>query len=93
MRKIRFGAVYCAPPVFLADVENMGYLEVEDLSIPQALVAEIRAWDAEFQRTFNDEYPPDSGFHTAEDLAAHNAEKLRNVLGSEAEIEFLPLEK
>ncbi|APU13556.1 hypothetical protein [Actinoalloteichus fjordicus] len=44
------------------DVELAG----EDLSLSPQLVADLTAWDEEYQAIYDDNYPPDSKFSTPE---------------------------
>ncbi|WP_050462293.1 hypothetical protein [Herbaspirillum autotrophicum] len=96
MKIIRFVAEYLAPPFFDPSIENMGHLEPEDLPLTDALLYEVEKWNCEFQKTFNDAYPPDSGFKTDEELKFFNeighelAIKLQNFLGEEYEIIYFP---
>jgi hypothetical protein len=97
MKNIRFGVEYCGTPLFCADIDMMGQFTPEDLGLPEDLIEEIHAWDSEFQETFCDEYPPDSGFHSRQKVLEHNskgkelAQKIRDVLGPEVNITFLPI--
>ncbi len=97
MKKLRFGAVYGAPPIFNSTPDEMGYVDIDDLNLSSALLVEIKKWDLKFQETFVDDYPPDSGFKVLEDLQLHNkvgaelAELTRKELGSNVIIEFVPL--
>ncbi len=97
MRHIRFGVGYMAPPFFVSDVEEMGHIDTEDLDISEGLRKRIVKWDAVFQNTFVDYNPRDSGFLSEQDLNKHNnegveiAELLRLELGSDVNVEFLPL--
>ena len=57
-KSFRFGAVYCAPPIFNADIDEMGYFEPSELGISAALLADIGDWNRAFQSTYCDAYPP-----------------------------------
>jgi len=97
VRYIRFGVGYMAPPFFVSDVEEMGHIDTEDLDISEGLRERVIKWDAVFQNTFVDDSPQDSGFLSEQDLNKHNnegaeiAELLRLELGSDVNVEFLPL--
>lgn len=97
MKIFRLGVVYGAPPIFQADVDQMGYVDPVDLNLPRYLLVDLDEWNMEFQKTFCEEYPPDSGFGTVDDRERHNArgvdlaKLLQKELGSDAVIEFLPL--
>jgi hypothetical protein len=92
---LRFGVVYGAPPVFNPEIDEMGYVDLDDLHLPSKLLARIKKWNDEFQLTFFDDYPPDSGFKTTSDLEQHNsvgaelAELIQKELGSDVLIEFV----
>jgi hypothetical protein len=98
MKKVlRFGVEYLCPPIFNPDPDQMGHEELDDLQLPEPLKVQIQRWDARFQETFHDDYPPDSGFETSEDVISHNSEglmlceALQNHFGPEYLIEFHPL--
>lgn len=97
MKLLRLGAVYGAPPVFNPEIDEMGYVDLDDLHLSMNLLARLEKWDSEFQQTFFDDYPPDSGFKTNADLARHNAlgaelaELIGKELGPDVLIEFVPL--
>jgi hypothetical protein len=97
MKDLRLGAVYGASPVFCSNNEDMGYVELADLPISKLLNSKIDDWNMDFQRTYIDDYPPDSGFKTEEELESHNqsgmelSRHLQNELGSNYHVEFIPL--
>ncbi|RYF30453.1 MAG: hypothetical protein EOO23_05105 [Comamonadaceae bacterium] len=73
MINLRLASEYLASPIFCGDLEKMGHIEVGDLPISKKLMIKIIEWDAEFQATFNDEYPPDSGFCSSDARRRHMA--------------------
>jgi hypothetical protein len=97
MKILRMSAEYGAPPLFNPHIDHMGHVELSELGISSRLLAEIAEWDAQFQRTFSQEYPPDSRFESdiARDL--HNArgkalaDRLQEELGGQADVQFRPL--
>lgn len=97
MKCVRFGAVYGALPFFNSEIDEMGYVDLDDLHLPSELLARIENWNNEFQQTFFDDYPPDSGFKTKDDLAQHNtlgielAGLIQKELGSDLFVEFIPI--
>jgi hypothetical protein len=97
MKKIRFGVSYYAPPFFCGDIDKMGYIDFEDMNIPDELISDIRIWDSEYQKTFSEENPPNSGFKTKQEVIQHNLrgtvlfERLKDSLGFDMEVVFLPL--
>jgi hypothetical protein len=97
MKTFRLGAVYGAPPIFNTDVDEMGYTEPSELHLSPHLLARLDEWNDEFQQTFSDDYPPDSGFISEDDRTRHNARGselatlLQQELGESVRIEFRPL--
>lgn len=97
MKTLRLSAVYGAPPIFNLDVDEMGYMEPSDLHLSSHLLARLEEWNKEFQQTFSDDYPPDSGFTSEDDRNRHNtcgaeiATLLQQELGTSVRIEFIPL--
>lgn len=98
MKELRFGAVYGAPPFFDPEIDTMGYVEPTELELPSSLVHAIDIWNQEFQSTFFDSYPPDSGFSSREEMEWHNlrgeelADQIQHALGSDRSIRFIPLD-
>ncbi len=99
MKELRFGAVYGAPPIFNPDLDRMGYVEVSELKLPPSLAKDINIWNQEFQKTFCEDYPPDSGFDSIASMEQHNAQGaelallLQRALGRDALVQFIPLKK
>jgi hypothetical protein len=99
MKKLRFGAVYGAPPIFNPDLDRMGYVEVSELKLPPSLAGDINVWNQEFQKTFCEDYPPDSGFDSLARMAQHNtrgaelALLLQKALGGDTLVQFIPLKE
>lgn len=99
MKNIRFGAVYSGPPIFCADLDEMGYFSPEDLKLPQALVQDINIWNIIYQNTFCESSPQESGFNTYGEMLNHNLEgeklaiRMQIVLGSDVNVLFIPVAK
>lgn len=97
MKTFRLSAVYGAPPIFNADIDEMGYVEPADLGLSPNLIAELDKWNITFQKTFSEEYPPDSGFKSTSERERHNAQGaalalvLQNELGRDSMVQFVPL--
>lgn len=97
LKSFRLGTVYGAPPIFNADIDEMGYFEPSELRISPALLAEIDDWNRAFQDTYCDAYPPDGGFKTTADREHHNligqalALRLQEELGESASVVFSAL--
>lgn len=66
----------------------------DDLPLASELKSALRNWAASYERTLNQEYPPDSGFINPEQEAAFEAEgkrlwkELRVQLGSEFKVVY-----
>lgn len=94
---LKFGVEYLAPPLFNTCLEEMGHEELDELGLPESLLNQIKGWDRIFQETFCDEYPPDSGFKTIDEIRIHNEEGLRlcaalqEFFTSRYTVEFVPL--
>ncbi len=94
MIKLRLANEYLAGPVFCAEPDAMGHIDVDDLPLSQGLKAEITAWDSEYQAAFNSHYPPDSGFGSPEMEVRHIAEgqqlarKMQEELGEGYKVDY-----
>lgn len=94
MIKLKVASEYLAGPIFCPDPDRMGHVDIDDLPVSQELKAEIRAWDVEYQATFNSDYPPDSGFSSPEAELRHKAQggqlakKLQHELGYGYMVEY-----
>ena len=99
IKDIRFGVIYGAPPIFDADLDEMGYIELSELNISAKLTDEIESWNEEFQSTFFHDYPPKSGFVSINDLKLHNergvklAFMLQEFFGAMVKVKFIPVQK
>ncbi len=97
MKEFRFGAVYGAPPIFNSDLEQMGYIDPSELNLPDSLCKAINTWTQEFQETFCEDYPPESGFDSLEKRTLHNSRGrelallLQKTLGDDTLVRFIPL--
>lgn len=97
MINLRLVLEYLASPIFCYDVDQMGHLEIDDLEISDDLKRQLKVWDKEFQDTFNDDYPPDSGFSSRQQLQRHIQQgyklvtKLQLELGESYKINYQPL--
>src|SRR5690606_31404844 len=94
MKVLRLVNENLAGPIFCPHVESMGHISVVDLPISEVLRDELFEWDTKYQATFDDDYPPDSGFATSELAEAHRAigkslaERLQRELGSDYVVEY-----
>ncbi len=93
---LRLAKEYMAGPLFCPDPERMGHVDIDELPISLALKSQILAWDCEYQETFNEDYPPDSGFSSPEAERKHVAEgariakSLQQELGEDYTVEYCP---
>lgn len=71
-RRLRLAPEYGCWPLW--DDATGDTLDPEDWPLPPDLTARLRAWDAAFQATLDDAYPPDSRFVSQEAEAAWTAE-------------------
>ena len=73
---------------------NSGPVQIKELPLSDLLKHDLDLWDNEFQKTFDSEYPPDSGFKTAEQKKSHTerghelANRLRLELGESFLVEY-----
>lgn len=82
---LRMLASYKSPPIF--DIgEEYGPAELVNLPISRDLSLGIGAWDAIYQSTFNDDYPPDSAFPSVQEKEAHVAEGRRLAQALQVEL-------
>jgi len=97
MKELRLGAEYGASPMFDPNVEQMGHIAPSELGLPRSLIMDIEAWNQDFQSTYCDDYPPESGFSSPEQVCQHNCRgleltrRIQEVLGSDWTIKFIPL--
>lgn len=76
--------------VFCGDPERMGFWEIDELPISDNLKNDLKVWNNEFQKIYNEAYPPDSKFPTdeAERLHIIQGEKLTDRLQAELGDEY-----
>ncbi len=96
MINLRLANEYLAGPIFCPDSDQMGHVDIGDLPLSRSLGDKIKLWDDEYQSTFNDEYPPDSGFCSAQEKIRHVnegrglAQEMQAELGHSYNIEYRP---
>jgi hypothetical protein len=92
--RLRLVKEYLATPIFCANPEIMGHLEVDVLPITDSLKDDLKNWYNQYQATFFDDYPPDSRFSSPYLEAMHAkigedlAKKLRIELGDGYSVEY-----
>lgn len=92
MRTIKLMADYQCFPLWEASPGEVGNIDPEGLPISEDLKAKLADWARQYDETLNMDYPPDSGFESAEAEAQFKqegcrlADQLRMELGPEYEI-------
>lgn len=89
MRTLRLMADFGSYPVWESfDDGGLDNLDHKDLPISDELKCDLTSWEEHYQGTFNEEYPPDSGFSTETEEQTFYREgrmlwqRLRHELGS-----------
>ncbi len=86
-RQLKLMADYGQTVLWNADGVHVGPVDLDELSLSDALRAAIESWAKQYDNTLNHEYPPESGFASEEAAAAFEAEgkriwkELRDELG------------
>ncbi|MDR6182161.1 hypothetical protein [Asaia bogorensis] len=94
MTPLRLANEFFASPIFCSDPSRIGHVEIDDLPVSASLKLALKAWDAAYQATYNDSYPPESGFHSSKLQEVHCkrgeelAERLQTELGDMFRIEY-----
>lgn len=92
MKCIKLMADYQCHPLWNMSKDEYGDLNPDDLPISQHLKNQLHSWAQAFDATLNMDYPPDSGFESAEAEVEFKregyrlAEQLRKELGSEFKV-------
>jgi hypothetical protein len=69
-QSIKLMADYGSSPLWGLDPENVGNIAPSSLPLSEDLRSDLRAWAEHFDRTLNQDYPPEGGFSSdAEELA------------------------
>lgn len=85
---------YMATPIFCSNDDNMGHVDVDALPVTDELKNKLKLWHADYQSTFDENYPPNSGFICRDADQAHIergrqlAEQLRIELGEGYKVEY-----
>ncbi|HEU4324728.1 MAG TPA: hypothetical protein VFS21_16405 [Roseiflexaceae bacterium] len=74
--KIKLRPDYASYPLWWAD-ERVGDIDPEELPLEPDIIRDLIAWSDAYDATFNEEYPPDSGFPTPDDEIAFEREGIR----------------
>ena len=78
---------FMCDPIWHDGGSEMGPISPFDLPISRSLAQAVSDWDKKYQETYNDSYPPDSGFSSLENEEAFYREgetlvgKLQKELG------------
>ncbi|WP_417820594.1 hypothetical protein [Terasakiella sp.] len=110
VNKIVLACEYMTSPIFLYEDEDQtlvklgfyseqkfGPVDISSLNISNSLRENITMWDQAYQRTFNHDYPPDSGFVSPNEKEKHIklgkklAECLTTELGRGYDVEYKPI--
>lgn len=87
MKQLVLACEYLAPPIFIRSNERVGHVDLDELPVSAELKEAIAAWDRNFQITFDESYPPDSGFSSEGERLEHEKRgieliaRLRKELG------------
>jgi hypothetical protein len=73
---LKLMADYHCSPLWLTEGRG-GNVEIETLPISHQLKAALGAWARSYDRTLNQDYPPDSGFRSAVEAEAFDSEGQR----------------
>jgi hypothetical protein len=76
-RRIRLMAEYGSTVLWGLDATDIGVIDPEHLPLSTELKADLRAWAELYDKTLSQEYPPDSGFASAEEEDAFEVEGKR----------------
>jgi hypothetical protein len=92
--KLKVRADFQCYPIWKDDDGLWLDIDPASLSISEGLAADFQAWAAAYDATFNEEYPPDSGFadQAAEQAFLATGRELSNrlaaELGGDAQVEY-----
>jgi hypothetical protein len=84
----------CFPLWEYRDGELTGNVNPDDLPLTRELKSALHAWSASYDRTLNQEYPPDSGFASPAEEEAFETEgkrlwkELQAQLGPEYQVSY-----
>jgi hypothetical protein len=69
MKIIKIMPEFDMSPLWLKESANRPYenVSINSLDISNSLIARIIEWDSKYQQTFNEDYPPDSGFTSTQE--------------------------
>jgi hypothetical protein len=93
-RVIKLMAEYGGTVLWGVEATDIGPINPDDLPLTRELKSALHAWSASYDRTLNQEYPPDSGFANSAEEEAFDAEgrrlwmELQAQLGPEYKVVF-----
>ena len=73
---VKLMADYHSSPLWWTEGRE-GNVDIESLPISRQLKAALEAWAQTYDRTLNQDYPPESGFRTPPEASAFDAEGQR----------------
>jgi hypothetical protein len=94
MRTIKLMAEYGCTVLWDFDPDRIGPIDPESLPLTAELKAALHKWAAAYDRTLNQEYPPESGFNSPTEEEAFQAEgrrlwkELQAQLGEEYKVVY-----
>jgi hypothetical protein len=77
MQCIKLMADYGMTVLWGADPSRIGAIDPDQLPLTDELKADLRAWAEAYDKTLNQEYPPNSGFASQTEEEQFDAEGLR----------------
>lgn len=94
MKKIKLMADYGNTVLWGCDPEEIGPIDPDSLPLITEMKAELLAWANAYDKTLNQEYPPDSGFASPAEEEAFEVEgrrlwrALQDQLGSDYKVVY-----
>lgn len=76
MQTLKIAPEYFCSPLWIKRSGEDVFIPIlpHEIHLSQSLSDRIIEWDDKYQATFNDTYPPESGFKNADDEAAYRQE-------------------
>lgn len=94
MTRIKLMADYGGTILWKNDASEVGPIDLDSMPLTEGLKHDLQAWADAYDKTLNQEYPPDSGFPSPAEEAAFEAEgqrlwrELRRELGPEFDVVY-----
>ena len=68
------------------DIDGFENISINEFSVSSSLKCKLDDWDNSFQNTFNEAYPPDSGFAHTEEASLFEEEGIKICKALQSEI-------